>query len=161
MGPLFRRKLTSSLTVPTVATGHFPTSTRSEGTSNLESARWLKTGRPGRSRLKKTNDLHEALAGLFPSAPVNAILSRSLVVEMRMIGPVVVGLVLLIAAPAPSAPMPKQGGAALITFNNDLTTLDPQVGYDWQNWSAIKSIFDGLMDYKPGTARRQCTFAMH
>ncbi len=27
----------------------------------------------------------------------------------------------------------------------------PQVGYDWQNWSVIKSIFDGLMDYKPGT----------
>ncbi len=46
---------------------------------------------------------------------------------------------------------PKQGGAAVVTFNNDLTTLDPQVGYDWQNWSVIKSIFDGLMDYKPGT----------
>jgi oligopeptide transport system substrate-binding protein len=45
----------------------------------------------------------------------------------------------------------KQGGSAIITFNNDLTTLDPQVGYDWQNWSVIKSIFDGLMDYKPGT----------
>ena len=44
-----------------------------------------------------------------------------------------------------------QGGQATITFNNDLTTLDPQVGYDWQNWSVIKSIFDGLMDYKPGT----------
>ena len=39
----------------------------------------------------------------------------------------------------------------MVTFNNDLTTLDPQVGYDWQNWSVIKSIFDGLMDYKPGT----------
>jgi peptide/nickel transport system substrate-binding protein len=47
--------------------------------------------------------------------------------------------------------MPKHGGAAVITFNNDLTTLDPHVGYDWQNWSVIKSIFDGLMDYKPGT----------
>lgn len=50
-----------------------------------------------------------------------------------------------------SADMPKQGGAAIVTFANDLTTLDPQVGYDWQNWSVIKSIFDGLMDYKPGT----------
>jgi ABC-type transport system substrate-binding protein len=49
------------------------------------------------------------------------------------------------------ADQPKQGGAAVVTFNNDLTTLDPQVGYDWQNWSVIKSIFDGLMDYKPGT----------
>ena len=46
---------------------------------------------------------------------------------------------------------PKQGGAAVVTFNNDLTTLDPAIGYDWQNWSVIKSIFDGLMDYKPGT----------
>ena len=32
-----------------------------------------------------------------------------------------------------------------------LTTLDPAIGYDWQNWSMIKSLFDGLMDYKPGT----------
>ncbi len=46
---------------------------------------------------------------------------------------------------------PKQGGAVVVTFNNDLTTLDPQVGYDWQNWSVIKAMFDGLMDYKPGT----------
>ena len=46
---------------------------------------------------------------------------------------------------------PKQGGAVIVTYKNDLTTLDPQVGYDWQNWSMIKSIFDGLMDYKPGT----------
>jgi peptide/nickel transport system substrate-binding protein len=58
---------------------------------------------------------------------------------------------LLAAAPLAMADAPKQGGAATVTFNNDLTTLDPQVGYDWQNWSVIKSIFDGLMDYKPGT----------
>jgi len=58
---------------------------------------------------------------------------------------------LLASAPAVLAQSPKQGGAAVVTFNNDLTTLDPQVGYDWQNWSVIKSIFDGLMDYKPGT----------
>lgn len=45
----------------------------------------------------------------------------------------------------------KQGGSAIVAFNNDLTTLDPQIGYDWQNWSVIKSIYDGLMDYKPGT----------
>jgi oligopeptide transport system substrate-binding protein len=59
---------------------------------------------------------------------------------------------LAIAAACPAmADQPKQGGAAVVTFNNDLTTLDPHVGYDWQNWSVIKSIFDGLMDYKPGT----------
>ena len=56
-----------------------------------------------------------------------------------------------IAAPSTFAEQPKQGGSAVVTFNNDLTTLDPQVGYDWQNWSVIKSIFDGLMDYKPGS----------
>ncbi|HKG72691.1 MAG TPA: ABC transporter substrate-binding protein [Aestuariivirgaceae bacterium] len=60
-------------------------------------------------------------------------------------------LALVAAAPYALAQAPKQGGAAVVTFNNDLTTLDPQVGYDWQNWSVIKSIFDGLMDYKPGT----------
>lgn len=63
----------------------------------------------------------------------------------------VAALALLAAAPMAMAQAPKQGGAATITFNNDLTTLDPHVGYDWQNWSVIKSIFDGLMDYKPGT----------
>jgi peptide/nickel transport system substrate-binding protein len=46
---------------------------------------------------------------------------------------------------------PKQGGAIVITYKDDISTLDPAVGYDWQNWSIIKSIFDGLMDYKPGT----------
>jgi oligopeptide transport system substrate-binding protein len=63
----------------------------------------------------------------------------------------VAALALMVAAPLAMADAPKQGGQATITFNNDLTTLDPQVGYDWQNWSVIKSIFDGLMDYKPGT----------
>ena len=63
----------------------------------------------------------------------------------------VAAIALMAAAPLAMADAPKQGGQATITFNNDLTTLDPQVGYDWQNWSVIKSIFDGLMDYKPGT----------
>ncbi len=57
----------------------------------------------------------------------------------------------LLATSSAALAAPKQGGAATITFANDLTTLDPAVGYDWQNWSVIKSIFDGLMDYKPGT----------
>lgn len=69
----------------------------------------------------------------------------------RILISAVAALALLAAAPLALADAPKQGGAATITFNNDLTTLDPQVGYDWQNWSVIKSIFDGLMDYKPGT----------
>ena len=44
-----------------------------------------------------------------------------------------------------------QGGDIIVTFSNDVATLDPAIGYDWQNWSMIKSLFDGLMAYKPGT----------
>jgi len=46
---------------------------------------------------------------------------------------------------------PKQGGAVTVTFKDDIPTLDPAIGYDWKNWSMIKSVFDGLLDYKPGT----------
>ena len=46
---------------------------------------------------------------------------------------------------------PKQGGEIVITYKDDVATLDPAIGYDWQNWSMIKSLFDGLMDYEPGT----------
>ncbi len=49
------------------------------------------------------------------------------------------------------ADQPKQGGEVVVTFKDDLATLDPAIGYDWNNWSIIKSIFNGLMDYKPGT----------
>ncbi|WP_162653389.1 ABC transporter substrate-binding protein [Lentilitoribacter sp. Alg239-R112] len=48
-------------------------------------------------------------------------------------------------------PNAKSGGGIIITYKDDVATLDPAIGYDWQNWSMIKSIFDGLMDYDPGT----------
>ncbi|WP_407946673.1 ABC transporter substrate-binding protein [Pararhizobium mangrovi] len=50
-----------------------------------------------------------------------------------------------------SATKAQDGGAITVTFNNDVATLDPAIGYDWQNWSMIKSLFDGLMGYKAGT----------
>lgn len=46
---------------------------------------------------------------------------------------------------------PQPGGEIVVTYQNDVATLDPAIGYDWQNWSMIKSLFDGLMDYEPGT----------
>ncbi|HVI89540.1 MAG TPA: ABC transporter substrate-binding protein [Dongiaceae bacterium] len=52
---------------------------------------------------------------------------------------------------AAKADEPKQGGAMIVTFHDDIPTLDPAIGYDWKNWSMIKSVFDGLLDYKPGT----------
>ncbi len=51
-------------------------------------------------------------------------------------------------APDPNA---KAGGSIVLTYKDDVATLDPAIGYDWQNWSMIKSLFDGLMDYVPGT----------
>ncbi len=56
----------------------------------------------------------------------------------------------LLAAPAGAAE-PGQGGEMIVTYKDDVSTLDPAIGYDWQNWSMIKSLFDGLMDYEPGT----------
>lgn len=53
-------------------------------------------------------------------------------------------------APAIAAPV-KQGGTMTIAFKDDVATLDPAIGYDWQNWALIKSMFNGLMDYVPGT----------
>ena len=48
-------------------------------------------------------------------------------------------------------PNAKSGGDIVVTYKDDVATLDPAIGYDWQNWSMIKSLFDGLMDYEPGT----------
>ncbi|MGH6913935.1 MAG: ABC transporter substrate-binding protein, partial [Geminicoccales bacterium] len=45
----------------------------------------------------------------------------------------------------------KPGGSMVVTYKDDISTFDPAIGYDWQNWSMIKALFDGLMDYKPGT----------
>ncbi len=64
-------------------------------------------------------------------------------------------IALALAAPAAAEyvadPNAKAGGSITVTYKDDVATLDPAIGYDWQNWSMIKSIFDGLMDYDPGT----------
>src|SRR5258708_4707171 len=60
------------------------------------------------------------------------------------------GLALALAAPA-FADAVKQGGTLTITYKDDFSTLDPAIGYDWANWSPIKSLFSRLLDYKPGT----------
>jgi peptide/nickel transport system substrate-binding protein/oligopeptide transport system substrate-binding protein len=60
-------------------------------------------------------------------------------------------LALMLSALPASAEEAKQGGAMTMTYKDDASTLDPAIGYDWQNWSMIKSLFDGLMDYEPGT----------
>jgi len=64
-----------------------------------------------------------------------------------------VAIAALLAAALPAAAQEeKQGGSMIVTYKDDVSTLDPAIGYDWQNWSMIKSLFDGLMDYEPGTS---------
>ena len=53
-------------------------------------------------------------------------------------------------APATAAQI-KKGGSMTVTYKDDISTLDPAIGYDWQNWSMIKALFNGLMDYEAGT----------
>ncbi len=53
--------------------------------------------------------------------------------------------------PAVAADTPVEGGSIIVTYKDDMATLDPAIGYDWQNWSMINSVFSRLVDYKPGT----------
>jgi len=71
----------------------------------------------------------------------------------RLLASVSLAAMMIAAAPAlaPAMADMKQGGEMIVTFKDDLITLDPAIGYDWKNWSVIKTVFDGLMDYKPGT----------
>jgi peptide/nickel transport system substrate-binding protein len=69
-------------------------------------------------------------------------------------------LALILAAPlGAAAETAKQGGSMIVTYKDDVSTLDPAIGYDWQNWSMIKSLFDGLMDYEPGTTNLRTEIA--
>jgi oligopeptide transport system substrate-binding protein len=64
---------------------------------------------------------------------------------------VVAAAALIATLPLTVSAQTKQGGEMVVTYKDDVSTLDPAIGYDWQNWSIIKSIFSGLMDYAPGT----------
>ncbi|MBC7646008.1 MAG: ABC transporter substrate-binding protein [Pseudopedobacter sp.] len=64
-------------------------------------------------------------------------------------------LALLTAALYPcilgSSAVAQTSKSMVVSYKDDIATLDPAVGYDWQNWPAIKMVFDALLDYKPGT----------
>ena len=53
--------------------------------------------------------------------------------------------------PARAADKPVQGGTIVVTYKDDMATLDPAIGYDWQNWSMINGLFSRLVDYPFGT----------
>ncbi|MFP5075865.1 ABC transporter substrate-binding protein [Rhizobium sp. YIM 134829] len=62
-------------------------------------------------------------------------------------------LMALLPATAGAQATPAKGGDIVVTYKDDITTLDPAIGYDWVNWSMIKSLYSRLMDYEPGTAK--------
>ena len=57
----------------------------------------------------------------------------------------------LASLPARAEDKPVQGGTIVVTYKDDMATLDPAIGYDWQNWSMINGLFSRLVDYKFGT----------
>ena len=66
-------------------------------------------------------------------------------------------------APAVSAhaEAAAKGGNIIVTFKDDIATLDPAIGYDWQNWSMINAMFSRLVDYTPGTTELKLHAARH
>lgn len=57
----------------------------------------------------------------------------------------------LAGLPARAADAPVRGGTIVVTYKDDMATLDPAIGYDWQNWSMINGLFSRLVDYTFGT----------
>jgi len=70
--------------------------------------------------------------------------------KLRVLTAAVLAAFAIGASPAFAQEGP-QGGSIVVTYKDDIVTLDPAIGYDWVNWSIIKSMFVRLMDYKPGT----------
>lgn len=62
-------------------------------------------------------------------------------------------------APAYAADKPTDGGTVLVTYKDDIATLDPAIGYDWQNWSMINAMFSRLVDYPAGTTELKPSLA--
>ena len=68
----------------------------------------------------------------------------------RYLLPLMAGLMLV--SPLALADEPKRGGEITILYKDDFDSMDPAIGYTVQSWTPIKAVFDGLMDYKPGTS---------
>ncbi|MFN0194918.1 MAG: ABC transporter substrate-binding protein, partial [Aestuariivirga sp.] len=71
--------------------------------------------------------------------------------KLPVVSAALLAAVMADAVSAAAQDVPAQGGRMIVTYQDDITTLDPAIGYDWQNPAMMQAIFDGLMDYRPGT----------
>jgi ABC-type transport system substrate-binding protein len=65
----------------------------------------------------------------------------------------------LLPALAVHAETAAKGANIVVTYKDDIATLDPAIGYDWQNWSMINAMFSRLIDYDPGTTELKPSLA--
>jgi oligopeptide transport system substrate-binding protein len=65
----------------------------------------------------------------------------------------VIGITVALSALSLAGAAPTRGGSITVSYKDDVTTLDPAVGYDIQNWGIEKMVFDGLLDYEVGTTK--------
>ena len=63
-----------------------------------------------------------------------------------LLGTTTAALVALMPFAASAQEKISQGGDITVTYKDDITTLDPAIGYDWVNWSMIKSLYSRLID---------------
>ena len=70
--------------------------------------------------------------------------------RFKLIG-LMLSAALVVTSCSSSGDSEASGGSIIVAYQNDIATLDPAIGYDWQNWSIIKSLFSRLLDYEPGT----------
>uniref|UniRef100_UPI00286E5953 ABC transporter substrate-binding protein n=1 Tax=Deinococcus sp. TaxID=47478 RepID=UPI00286E5953 len=67
--------------------------------------------------------------------------------------PLIVAASLALLSFSSSQAVPTRGGSMVVSYKDDVTTLDPAIGYDLQNWPIEKMLFDGLLDYEVGTTK--------
>lgn len=71
--------------------------------------------------------------------------------KLKLIGLALASALVITGCSSSSDSGSSEGGSIVVAYQNDIATLDPAIGYDWQNWSIIKSLFSRLLDYEPGT----------
>lgn len=47
----------------------------------------------------------------------------------------------------------KNGGTLTVTYQNEMASLDPAIGYEPASWNLIRAVFDGLMGFETGTTK--------